>query len=371
MNSSETQFFSEMSLSPALAQALKAMAFEKPTPIQAQAIPPAVEGRDVIGCAQTGTGKTAAFCIPLISRLERHSFLSALILVPTREIAAQIEKVLSLLTQGQPTLRPVLLIGGKSMDPQRRQLSRRPRIIVATPGRLVDHLRQGSVRLESAGLLVLDEADRMLDMGFAPDLNRILQYLPPNRQTLLFTATLAPEVEKLALRLLRKPVQIKVGTVSRPIAKIRQSVLETDQKQKSDVLLDELNRRDGSVLIFTRTKRRTDKLAKFLDSYGHDVARLHGDRSQAQRTAALDGFRSGKVRILVATDVAARGIDVPHISHVINFDLPSVPEDYVHRIGRTARNGAGGEAVSFITPEDRQQWRAIQKVIGTAGPTRQ
>ncbi len=358
------QSFQELDLPQPLHDALRDMSFERPTPIQAQAIPVILARKDLIGCAQTGTGKTAAFGVPAVARLLAHPGKTALILVPTRELAAQVDEVIRKLIRHAPGIGTALLIGGVSMQPQLRQLQRRPRILIATPGRLIDHLQRRSVNLSQVEMLVLDEADRMLDMGFAPQLNQILRQLPVERQTLLFSATMPPEIEKLAMRYLRKPERVSIGAISRPVERIEQSVVQTTAQKKNDLLLDELNARQGSVLVFARTQVRTDRLARYLTEYGHSVARLHGGRTQGQRNSAVAGFKDGKFRILVATDIAARGIDISHIGHVINFDLPMVAEDYVHRIGRTARAGAEGKAVSFVTPEERLQWRAISKLIG-------
>lgn len=355
------QSFKELALPEVLEQALAAMSYQKPTPIQAQAIPPALLNRDIMGCAQTGTGKTAAFGIPLVAALLKTSHKSALVLVPTRELALQVEEVLGKLVHFSPTLKTVVLIGGASMNAQTRALRSKPRIVVATPGRLVDHLRQGNLTLSNAEVLVLDEADRMLDMGFLPQLNQVLRYLPRVRQTMLFSATFPNDLQKLAGKYLKEPVKVTVGTVSKPAAKIKQSTIQATIATKNDVLMDELNARNGSVLIFARTKRRTDKLARVLTEYGFKAGRIHGDRSQKQRQDAIDGFRDGKFKILVATDIAARGLDIPHIAHVINYDLPMTPEEYVHRIGRTARAGAEGNAVSLLTPEDRGQWKQISR----------
>ncbi|MEE8206568.1 MAG: DEAD/DEAH box helicase, partial [Nitrospinaceae bacterium] len=261
----------------------------------------------------------------------------------------------------------VLLIGGMSMRPQIDKLRRGVRLVVATPGRLLDHLDRRTLDLKSLDVLVLDEADRMLDMGFAPQLNKILPYLPKMRQTLLFSATLPANIEQLSARYLTHPVRVTVGAVSRPVEKIQQSIVETTAARKNETLVDELHARKGSVLIFARTKARTDRVARHLQKYGHSVTRLHGDRTQGQRNSAVAGFRDGRFRILVATDIAARGIDISHIANVINYDLPHVPEDYVHRIGRTARAGAEGQAISFVTPEDRGQWRAISAFLGKTG----
>lgn len=360
------QNFEELTLPPELQATLKGMKFTQPTPIQSKAIPAALTGQDIIGCAQTGTGKTAAFSIPLITHLLANPTKSALILVPTRELAVQVEDVLKKLTHGLKDLGTALLIGGLSMHAQKRMLVKRPRILVATPGRLVDHLQQRSVNLSQVAILVLDEADRMLDMGFAPQLNQILRFVPKERQTLLFSATLPPDIEKMAGKVLKNPLRITIGQVSQAAPKILQEVVQTTQRTKPDDLVDELNARKGSILVFARTKRRTDKVARYLNQYGFNAGRIHGDRSQKQRQEAIDGFRSGKMRILVATDIAARGIDITHIAHVINYDLPQQAEDYVHRIGRTARAGAEGSAVTFVTPEDRAAWRDITKLLARA-----
>jgi superfamily II DNA/RNA helicase len=361
------QKFSELMLPLALEKALVAMKYVTPTPVQAEAIPVALNRRDVIGCAQTGTGKTAAFCIPVIARLMKAPLATALILVPTRELAAQVAEVLRDLTQHSPEIRSSLIIGGMAMQPQILSLQRKPRIVVATPGRLVDHLKRGSLSLSQVALLVLDEADRMLDMGFAPQLNEILRFLPKVRQTLFFSATLPSDIEKLSARFLKDPVRVTIGAISQPVQKIQQSVIQTTIAKKNDALMDELNLRNGSVLIFARTQIRTDRVARHLEQYGHVVTRLHGGRTQGQRNTAIAGFREGRFRILVATDIAARGIDISHIAHVINYDLPQVPEDYVHRVGRTARAGAEGQAVSLITPEDRPQWREISRLLDRTG----
>lgn len=361
------QDFNELQLQEPIAKALQAMKFEKPTPIQAKSIPAGLDRKDIIACAQTGTGKTAAFSIPIVDRLLKHPQKSALILVPTRELAAQVTEVLRDLTRFTPGIKGVMLIGGMSMRPQIDKLRRGVRLVVATPGRLLDHLDRRTLKMDSLDVLVLDEADRMLDMGFAPQLNKILPYLPKERQTLLFSATLPGNIEQLSARYLSNPIRVTVGAVSRPVEKIQQSIVETTSAGKNETLVDELLAREGSVLVFARTKARTDRVAKHLQKYGHSVTRIHGDRTQGQRNAAVSGFRDGRFRIMVATDIAARGIDISHIANVINYDLPHVPEDYVHRIGRTARAGAEGLAISFVTPEDRGQWRAISAFLGKTG----
>jgi superfamily II DNA/RNA helicase len=359
--------FQELRLPGAVDRALQAMQFQVPTPIQARAIPLALEGRDLIACAQTGTGKTAAFCIPILARLVARPGKNALVLAPTRELALQIDAVWRDLTRYLPEMRSAVVIGGAGMPGQVRALSRSPRLIVATPGRLVDHLQRRSARLADIEILVLDEADRMLDMGFAYQLNQILKVLPRERQTLLLSATWAPELDRLAKTYLRDPERVTVGAVSQAAPDVAQALVSVTHQGKNEALLDELNRRPGSVLVFTRTKHRTDRVTRYLTSYGVSVNRLHGGRSQGQRNSALAAFREGTVRVLVATDIAARGIDVTGIAHVVNYDLPQSSEDYIHRIGRTGRAGAKGQAVSLITPDDRTQWREIARLLERTG----
>lgn len=354
--------FEQFGLPPSIHRALESLKFINPTPIQVKAIPPGLAGRDVLGMAQTGTGKTGAFAIPLCVRLMNDPKASALVLAPTRELAMQIHEFMKALAGKNFNLSPALIIGGMSMRQQNHQLRSGSRILIATPGRLVDHLRTQPQLLSKSSIFVLDEADRMLDMGFAPQLKIVIRHLPRVRQTLLFSATFPPEIKRMVNELLHNPVEASVGQTSVPIAKIEQTVIRTTQKEKNEILLDELNARQGSVLIFTRTKHRTDRLSKYLNGYGYMVTRIHGDRTQGQRKMAIEGFRSGQYRILVATDIAARGLDIDDIAHVINYDLPQVPEDFVHRIGRTARNGKSGQALSMITPEDKVMWRSIARV---------
>ena len=284
-----------------------------------------------------------------------------LVLAPTRELAAQIVSAIEQLSKNFPQLRTALLIGGVPLPPQVRALSRSPRIIVATPGRLLDHLEQRTISLSKVQILVLDEADRMLDMGFEPQLRRIMRYVPEQRQTMLFSATIPAEILSLASKFLKDPVRVSAGPVTQPVEKIDQKLRRTTIIGKNDVLVDELGSRRGSVIIFARTKARTDRVAKLLNRLGHDVDRIHGDRTQSQRTKAIEGFRAKNFRILVATDIAARGLDIPHVAHVINYDLPECSDDYLHRIGRTARAGAAGSALALITPEDEKQWQEISR----------
>lgn len=353
--------YQDMSLPVEVQKALKALNFNEPTPIQASTIPLASQGKDFMACAETGSGKTAAYAIPTVVSLLENKDKHALVLAPTRELAQQIADFFRDLTKYCDGLSVTALIGGADIFKQFRSLKKNPRILVATPGRLTDHLNRKSLTLNNTEILVLDEGDRMLDMGFAPQLDEILKFLPKKRQTSLFTATLPDKVKKLAEKYLTKPEQVNVGRVSLPVLTITQTVVEVTSRDKEDRLMDELNNRANSVIIFAKTKIRVDKLTRVLDSYGFKVDLIHGGRTQGQRNRALANFRSGKSRILCATDVAARGIDIPSVSHVINFDLPMMVEDYVHRIGRTGRNGASGEAVTFVTPEDYRSWMMIAK----------
>jgi ATP-dependent RNA helicase DeaD len=361
--------FKELALPIQLEKALLAMKFEVPTPVQAQSIPVVLSGRDLVACAQTGTGKTAAFAIPILANLLLNKESTALVLVPTRELAVQVTKVFRELSFHMPHVRTVELIGGVSMQPQMRAIGKGWRVIVATPGRLMDHLERGSVKLQNIKVLTLDEADRMLDMGFAPQLKQIFKHLPKLHQTLLFSATLPANILEITKSLLKNPVEVKVGAVSTPIEKIAQSHRTVNGEAKNAALLEEIANRQGSMLVFVRTQRRTDKLARYLEAQKVHVGLIHGGRSQGQRTRAIDEFKDGTTRILVATDIAARGIDIDHVAHVINFDLPMVAEDYIHRIGRTARAGREGNAISFISHEERPLWREIEKLLkGKKGP---
>ena len=356
--------FQELGLPEFLAHAIKQMNFEKPTPVQAQAIPPGLEGKDVIASAQTGTGKTAAFGIPLLTYLEKHKDKTALILTPTRELAVQVQEVLRKLSGTHHLGGSVLLIGGANMSTQFTQLTRKPRLIIGTPGRVIDHLNRGSLNLSHTGFLVLDEADRMLDMGFAPQLDEIRKKLTSERQTLLFSATIPNNIQQMASKYLKNPVRITIGSTTQPLQKIAQKILYTTEAKKPEELSAELKERQGSILVFTRTQHRVDRVMNRLKEEGLKVTRIHGGRTQSQRRQAIDQFREGKFLILVATDIAARGLDIHHIAHVINYDLPRNPEDYIHRVGRTARAGAEGEALCFLTPEDRELWGRILKLMG-------
>lgn len=357
------QHFDELNLPPQLKSALKAMNFTTPTPIQAQAIPLALEGKDVLGTAMTGSGKTAAFCIPMIARMLANSRGKALIMLPTRELANQVEAVVKQLVGQYGTIKTALLIGGDSMPKQQQQLRMMPRVIVGTPGRISDHLQRGSLMLHDATYLVLDETDRMLDMGFEDQIMAILKYLPQQRQTLLFSATLPPQILKLSERYLKNPTRVEIGETNKAATHIEQKTINITNEEKFGALTRELKQREGTVIVFVKAKYATEKLAAKLKKSGFTADAIHGDLEQRQRERVLSAFREKRHRILVATDIAARGLDIPHIEHVINYDLPQAPEDYIHRVGRTGRNGAEGAAISFISPEDALKWRNIQKLM--------
>ena len=355
--------FNSLNLPEALMKSLSRMNFNTPTPIQAQAIPPAMEGRDILGSAQTGTGKTGAFGIPMIAKLMSNSRGSALVMTPTRELAVQVLKMLEELLGKPSAIKTALLIGGDSMPKQLQQLRLRPRLIVGTPGRINDHLERGSLMLHDASFLVLDETDRMLDMGFSIQIEKILKFMPQQRQTLLFSATLPKDIVRLSENYLKNPVRVAVGNDTKPAAKIKQEITHLAETEKYATLCKELTARDGSVIVFVKTKWGAEKLAIRLRADFHSADAIHGDLRQNARDRVINAFRNKKHRILVATDIAARGLDIPHIEHVINFDLPQCPEDYIHRIGRTARAGAEGSALCLITPADRIKWAAIQRLI--------
>jgi ATP-dependent RNA helicase RhlE len=364
--------FSSFNLHPSVLRGVAGLGFTVPTPIQRDAIPPALEGRDVLACAMTGSGKTAAFVLPILNRLQdqKRGVTRALVLAPTRELAAQIVEHFNDL--GRHTgVRAAAVYGGVGMGPQEHALRTGVDVIVACPGRLLDHFRQPYARLAGLEILVLDEADRMLDMGFLPDIRRVLKHLPPVSQTLFFSATLPPPIRELSRQMLRNPVTLNVERPSAPATGVEQAVYPVRQDVKSALLL-ELLRGDGikSAIVFTRTKHRANRLAHYLDRHGVPCERVHGNRSQGQRTTALEGFKSGRFRVLVATDIAARGIDVEGLSHVVNFDVPHVPEDYIHRVGRTARAGATGEALTFVSPEEVNELRAIERAVAKVLPRR-
>jgi ATP-dependent RNA helicase RhlE len=362
--------FTSLKLHRDLLRGVKELGFARPTPIQIDAIPAAIEGRDVLACAMTGSGKTAAFLLPILHQLlERpRGTTRALIVTPTRELAAQIVKEFEEIAVHTP-LTGAAIFGGVGMGPQEHAFRTGVDVIVATPGRLLDHLTKSYAKLDKIEHLVLDEADRMLDMGFLPDIRRVLKYVPTKRQTLFFSATMPPPIMALTREMLHNPVTINLERKSAPASGITQAVYPVPQDLKSSLLLALLERGImREALVFTRTKHRANRLWEFLSKRGINVARIHGNRSQAQRTDALDGFKSGQYRVLVATDIAARGIDVEALGHVVNFDVPAAPEDYIHRVGRTARAELTGEAFTFVAQDETEDLRAIERAIGKALP---
>ncbi len=366
----EESTFQDLPLHARLQRGIEQIGYRIPTPIQRGAIPPAVLGRDIIGTSQTGTGKTAAFLLPILERLldQPPGRIYALVLTPTRELAVQAERFLRQLA-GHTPLRGVAVYGGVGMADQERGLAGRAEIVIATPGRLLDHMQRGHVDFRALKILVLDEADRMLDMGFLPDVRRILSQLPRERQTLLFSATMPPEVVRLSRDFLREPKLVQVGETTVAAVGVSHLALPVPAQRKAGLLVELL--RDAmmtSVLVFTRTKHRADHLGRQLEHAGIPTAVIHGNRSQNQRTAALEGFRSARHRVLVATDIAARGIDVKDVSHVVNFDVPHEPETYVHRVGRTARAQQRGDAYTLVSPEEEEDLRRIERLIGMPIP---
>jgi ATP-dependent RNA helicase RhlE len=362
--------FDRFKIDPRCLAVLEHQGIEQPTPVQERAIPVALEGRDVLAVAQTGTGKTLAFALPALTRLgasrsaRPNQQNNMLVVTPTRELAHQVNEVLSPLGRALG-LRTLCIYGGVNMHRQTSELKRGANIIVATPGRLLDHIRGRSIRFDDLSILVLDEADRMLDMGFLPDIKRILETLPKERQTMMFSATFPDNIAKLAAKMQNNAQRIEVGRIAIPTESVRQGVYSVDQKKKLDLLSSILCEPNvETALVFMRTKRRTDRVAKALHKAGFRAEAIHGNRSQSQRQRALDGFRTGRFNILVATDVAARGIDVRGITHVVNFDIPASSEDYVHRIGRTARANAEGDAITFVTPEEHRELAGIERAIG-------
>jgi ATP-dependent RNA helicase RhlE len=362
--------FTSFGLHPDLLKGIRELGFIRPTPIQEQAIPPALAGRDLLACAMTGSGKTAAFLLPVLHRLigRPRRVSRVLILTPTRELAAQILEDFNAFAVHTP-LTGAAVYGGVGMGPQEHAFRSGVDVIVATPGRLLDHARARYAKLDGLEYLVLDEADRMLDMGFLPDIRRILRHIPSRRQTLLFSATMPAPIATLASEMLRKAVSINVQRQSAPPVGITQAAYPVPQDLKPALLL-ELFRRNilRQALVFTRTKHRANRLADYLVQQGVNAERIHGNRSQSQRTQALAGFRNGRYPVLVATDIAARGIDVDALSHVVNFDVPAAPDDYIHRVGRTGRAEMTGEAFTFVAPQDESDWRAIERTIGRTLP---
>ena len=360
------QGFSGLGIAPSLLEKLARLNYKNPTPIQKQAIPIAIQGKDVIGIAQTGTGKTIAFGIPMIQRLNQIKGCG-LVVLPTRELALQVDE--SLRRVGTKLgLRTAVLIGGMAIRPQIRAIAQNPHIIIATPGRLNDHLNQKTVRLSNVKIVVLDEADRMLDMGFAPQIQKIFQALPHDRQTMLFSATIPPEIIKMAKVYLKLPIRIEIAPTGTIAERLTQEIFIIPKDAKVRLVTKLLQQYLGPTLIFTRTKYGAKKLTKVMRDIGHAAAEIHSNRSLSQRREALQGFKSGKYRVLVATDIASRGIDVVGIELVLNYDLPTHAGDYVHRIGRTARAGVGGHAISFVTPDQRRELRDIERFIRKSIP---
>jgi len=358
--------FSGLRLHPTLIRGVEDLGFTRPTPIQTQAIPPALEGRDLLACAATGSGKTAAFLLPILHRLvdQPRGTTRALVIAPTRELALQI--LADLKDLGRHTgIKGAAVHGGVGMVPQEQAFRRGVDVIVATPGRLLDHFQRGYAALAGLEYLVLDEADRMLDMGFLPDIKRVLRHVPKPRQTFFFSATMPAPIEALTTQILRKPAKISLQRKAAPAEGVVQTLYPVPAALKGELLVELLTRGHmEDALIFTRTKHRADRLAKLLNRKGISAERIHGNRSQSQRTRALAAFKAGEFRVLVATDIAARGIDVESLGHVVNFDVPPVPEDYIHRVGRTARASETGDAFTLVAPEDEADIKRIERAVG-------
>jgi len=361
--------FADLGIAPAILEVLERLKYSTPTPIQQQAIPTAIQGKDVVGIAQTGTGKTLAFGIPMIQRLAQAPG-RGLVILPTRELALQVDEALKRVGAGLG-ITTTVLIGGTSLMPQTRALGRNPRIVIATPGRLIDHLNQRTLTLNAVRILVLDEADRMLDMGFAPQIRRIFEYLPKERQTMLFSATMPKEIMSLATAQMKLPIRVEVAPAGTTAERVTQELFIVLKNDKNRLIEKLLGTHAMTTLIFTRTKHGAKRLTQTIRDMGHTVAEIHSNRSLNQRRDALDGFKSGKYRVLVATDIASRGIDVQGIGLVINYDVPTDAEDYVHRIGRTARAGAGGHAITLVTPEQRGEIRDIERLVRKTLPVSQ
>lgn len=358
--------FNDFDLPECLLERLEKIGYTEPTPIQEKAIPIALDGRDVLGSAQTGTGKTAAFGLPMLAKLIENGQNRALILTPTRELAKQVIDVLKKFLDKKTKLDTALLIGGESMYKQLQALKKRPQLIVGTPGRVNDHLEQQTLQLATTHFLILDEMDRMLDMGFGVQIDAILRHMPEKRQTLMFSATIPPSIIKLSQKYLINPEHISIDAINKPIDNLTQTILRVSEENKFDTLtsqLQEHTEKEGSILIFVQTKRSADQLSFKLNRKGYQTKAIHGDLRQNQRARAIRGFRKKEYKILVATDVVARGLDIPHIDVVINYHLPECPEDYIHRIGRTARAGAKGEAICLVSSQDGFKWKTINRML--------
>lgn len=367
MNSHENNSsFYGLGIAPRLLEILDSFKFTTPTPIQKKAIPVAVEGKDIIGVAQTGTGKTLAFGVPMIQRIGQTQG-RGLVILPTRELALQVQETLHALgkTLG---LRTALLIGGASMQMQKQAISKKPHVIIGTPGRINDHLEQRTLSLDGVSILVLDEADRMLDMGFLPQIKKILRSVQKNRQTMLFSATLPSEIMRVASEFMKLPIRVEIAPPGTTVERVTQEIFIVQKNAKNRLLDKILQEYSGSTLVFTRTKYTATRVARAVRAMGHTSAEIHSNKSLSQRREALDGFKSGKYRVLVATDIAARGIDVVGIELVLNYDIPEHSEDYVHRIGRTARAGSAGHAISFAMPDQRREIRQIEQLIRKSLP---
>lgn len=360
--------FDTLGINPRLLEVLHQLQFNTPTPIQHQCIPAALEGKDIVGIAQTGTGKTLAFGVPMIQMLSQNNG-QGLILLPTRELALQVNEVLQSIGE-KFGLRTVVLIGGASSHQQIQAIRRNPHILVSTPGRLIDHLRQKNLFLDKVKMIVMDEADRMFDMGFAPQVKQVLSFAPKERQTLMFSATMPKAIADIAARFMKTPWRIEIAPAGTTASQVEQEIFIVSKESRIQLLEKLLTDNDGTVLIFSRTKRGASKISNLVRNMGHTSAEIHSNRSLPQRQAALAGFKSGKFRVLVATDIAARGIDVDNIALVINFDLPNTPDDYVHRIGRTGRAGSTGKAVSFAGSEERSSIRQIERLIKKTIPVK-
>jgi ATP-dependent RNA helicase RhlE len=371
-NAGSGEGFGNLGIAPRLLEILQKQKYIKPTPIQAQSIPPAIEGKDLMGIAQTGTGKTLAFGVPMIQRLAQSGGKKkGLVILPTRELALQVDETLRKIGSSLG-LKTAILIGGENMGKQIRALKANPHIIIATPGRMIDHMENGRMTsMSQVSILVLDEADRMLDMGFAPQIRKILEKVPKERQTLLFSATMPEEIVKIAQNYLNLPLRIEVAPAGSAVKTVTQEVFFVARERKTDLLNRLLSQYKGSVLVFTRTKHGAKKIAVAVRRMNYTAAEIHSNRSLSQRIEALEGFKIGRYRVLVATDIAARGIDVTGIQLVVNFDLPATAEDYVHRIGRTGRAGLAGHAISFATPDQKSDVRSIERLIRVTLPVSQ
>ena len=355
--------FQDFALPEALQHKLDALGFDKPTPVQERAIPAALEHRDILGSAQTGTGKTAAFSIPLLTKIMNHADVYGIIVTPTRELALQVDEQIRAFLSAKSKIRSVVLIGGASIERQVQALGKRPKIVVGTPGRIIDHLERKSLDLSGFNYVVLDETDRMLDMGFSAPIAEIFSHVSKERQTLLFSATLPKNIQKISAQYLQNPVRIEMGQVNSVGDNIVQSTQFVSKDGKFEMLVDALREHDQSAIVFMNSKFATEKMAKRLKSAGITAEAIHGDLRQSKRERVISNLRDNKFRVLVATDVAARGIDVPHIHQVINFDFPRQTEDYIHRIGRTGRNGAQGIALNLATRDDMEKLNDIERLI--------